>query len=186
MLFIARTMCHSSHQLSMTVSLTSDENVLGTFPSRCSGKVPHLWIGLPPWVPLSSFFFLYPVTISSYRSNAPWMFPWAFCRCSDTLSWDYHQELIFLSYLFCPDIIFPICASHYIQNILSWEANKIALNNGGDFVNLWESSSQTFGTGQMLHGELIFLSFPLYLLFFPFHYEIVKETNCFSLCPEII
>jgi len=35
---------------------------------------------------------------------------------------------------------FPITklsyASHYIQNILSWKANKIALNNDGDFVNL--------------------------------------------------
>jgi len=33
-----------------------------------------------------------------------------------------------------------------------WEANKIAPNNGGDFENLWKSSSQTFGTGQMPLG----------------------------------
>ena len=34
------------------------------------GHFPLTLFGLPLWVPLSSFFFLYPVTISSYRSNA--------------------------------------------------------------------------------------------------------------------
>jgi len=36
----------------------------GTFPSRCSGKVPHLWIGLPPWIPLSFYFLFF---ISCYN-----------------------------------------------------------------------------------------------------------------------
>ena len=97
----------------------------------------------PHGVPLSSFFFLYPVTISLYRSNAPLIFPRTFCSCSNILSWDYHKK--------------------YIKQITDWCAFPLygkkpttllqtAVNNGGHSGHLWESSSQIFGTGQMLLG----------------------------------
>jgi len=90
--------------------------------------------------------------------------------------------------------------------ILSWEANEIAPNNGGDFVNLWESSSQTFGTGQMPPGcsfghmdlqqvrrkhfcSCSETNFPLILFFkgmapyvLPITLWHCKRTNCFPLC----
>ena len=85
------------------------------------------------------------------------------------------------------DMIFPICASHYVMKLFlhlsshykiiifqlpiifkiscHGKPTKLLSTNGGNFVNLWESSSQIFGTGQMPPG------YSLALLYY------------FSICP---
>jgi len=129
---------------------------------------------------------------SWYRSNAPWMFPWAyriergilqlFWYTVMRLSWGvniYSALALFFLYVlpimswnyFC--IWVPVTKLYFFQLPIIFKIS---------WPTKWWwfcKSLRIFFTDFWYRSNV--LSFLLYLLFFPLHYDIVKETNCFSL-----
>src|SRR6266436_3987232 len=74
----------------------------------CHGKPTKL---LSTMVSLRIFF-----TDLWYRSNAPWAYRIERWHSAVVLIYCYETILVHV-YLFCPGIIFPICASHYVMKL---------------------------------------------------------------------
>jgi len=115
------------------VILFSDiiDPTLTVAPNSEMGHFPLTLFGLPLWVPLSSFFFLYPVTISSYRSNADvplgmlQLFRYTVMRLLSGVNFSLIFILSFPLYLY--GIVFPVCASRYVMKLFLHLSKRHAL-----------------------------------------------------------